>query len=242
MGKKTALVTGGNRGLGWEVCRRLAMEGVDVVLGSRNLAQGVQAAKLLWDQGRWKVSVCRLDVRVPESVEKARDFALRRFGRIDILVNNAGVFLDASPVDEGVGANSIFAAKQKTILETFETNALGPLRLCQAVIPGMVERNYGRVVNVSSGDAQLSEMTGGRTAYRISKVALNAVTRIFAGELRGTNVLVNSVCPGWMKTRMGGPLAKRTVEKGAETVVWLALHPDGGPQGGFFRDMRPFPW
>lgn len=242
MEKKVALVTGGNRGLGWEVCRQLAMRGVDVVLGARNLSDGVRAARKLRDRDGVEVVPSRLDVRRPTSIKKAVDFVHKRFGKIDVLINNAGVFLDASPIDDGAGANSIFVARSATILETFETNALGPLRLCQAVIPGMRERNYGRVVNVSSGDGQLSEMSGGRPAYRISKVSLNAVTRIFAGELRGTNVLINSVDPGWMKTRMGGPLARRTAEKGAETVVWLALHPDGGPQGGFFRDGKPFPW
>ncbi len=239
---KTALVTGGNRGLGLEVCRLLAKNGVTVVLGSRNRADGEEAAHRLWTEDRVKVFPCRLDVRRPVSITAATNFAIRRFGHIDILINNAGVFLDASPTDEGIGPNSIFAAKTETLLRTFETNTLGALRVCQAVVPKMRERGYGRVVNVSSGDGRLADMAGGRPAYRISKAALNAVTRIFAGELRGTNVLINSVCPGWMRTRMGGPNARRSPAEGADTVVWLALSPDNGPQGCFFRDRQLTPW
>lgn len=239
--QRVALVTGGNRGLGLEICRQLAASGLAVILGSRNAKAGAAAARELARRDGLKVTPLALDVRRPRSIEAARQFVVARFGRLDVLVNNAAVFLDPSPVDEG-GDNSIFRATPERMLETFETNALGPMRLCQAFIPLMLERGYGRVVNVSSGDAQLSEMRGGRPAYRVSKTALNALTRIFAGEVEGKNVLVNAVCPGWMQTRMGGPLARRTTEKGAETAVWLAQLPDNGPRGGFFRDLKPFAW
>ena len=123
---------------------------------------------------------------------------------------------------------------------TFETNTLGPLMVSQALIPLM--QGSGRVVNVSSGMGQLAEMNGGYPGYRLSKAALNALTRILADELEDTSVKVNSVCPGWVKTDMGGPDAPRTPEQGVQTIVWLATLPDDGPTGGFFRDKQPIPW
>jgi NAD(P)-dependent dehydrogenase (short-subunit alcohol dehydrogenase family) len=125
---------------------------------------------------------------------------------------------------------------------TFLTNTLGPLRLIQATVPGMRERGYGRIVNLSSGAGQLAEMGSGFPAYRLSKSALNAVTRMTAAELGANEIKVNSVCPGWVRTDLGGPNATRTVEHGAETAVWLATLPEDGPTGGFFRDMKPIPW
>ena len=126
------------------------------------------------------------------------------------------------------------------VRRTFETNTLGPLMVSQALIPLM--QGSGRVVNVSSGMGQLAEMNGGYPGYRLSKAALNALTRILADELKGTGVKVNSVCPGWVRTDMGGADAPRTPKQGAETIVWLATLPDDGPTGGFFRDKQPIPW
>jgi NAD(P)-dependent dehydrogenase (short-subunit alcohol dehydrogenase family) len=123
-----------------------------------------------------------------------------------------------------------------------ETNVYGVLRVTQALIPLMKKQNYGRIVNVSSGMGQLHDMGGGSTGYRISKTALNALTRIFASELQGTNILVNSVCPGWVKTDMGGENASRTPEEGVDTIVWLATLADGGATGGFFRDRKSIDW
>jgi NAD(P)-dependent dehydrogenase (short-subunit alcohol dehydrogenase family) len=127
-------------------------------------------------------------------------------------------------------------------MKTFATNTVGPLRLIEAFVPGMRERGYGRVVNLSSGAGQLSDMGAGYPAYRMSKAALNALTRITAAELGRGNVKINAMCPGWVRTEMGGPNATRTVDKGAETAVWLATLPADGPSGGFFRDMKPIPW
>jgi NAD(P)-dependent dehydrogenase (short-subunit alcohol dehydrogenase family) len=154
-----------------------------------------------------------------------------------VLVNNAGVLLDM----EAAG-DSLFDARLETFEQTFETNVWGPLLLSQTLIPAMKERGYGRVVNVSSGMGQLSDMGSGSPAYRLSKTALNALTRILAHELRSTNVLVNAVCPGWVRTDMGGPAAPRTPQQGADTITWLATLPDDGPSGGFFRDRKPIPW
>jgi len=160
---------------------------------------------------------------------------LREFDRVDVLVNNAGIMIDG----EEPNALPEYAS---VIQRTFATNALGPYLLCRALVPAMVKNNYGRVVNVSSGMGQLSEMNSGYPGYRVSKTALNAVTRMFADETRGTDVLVNSVCPGWVRTDMGGKGATRSIEQGAETIVWLATLPDGSPTGGFFRDKKPMAW
>ena len=154
------------------------------------------------------------------------------------MVNNAAIALDFT----GESAGSIFKAKISTIQQTIETNVYGPLLICQALIPLMQINNYGRVVNVSSGAGQLQDMQSGYPAYRMSKTALNSLTRMFASELEGTNILVNSVCPGWVKTDMGGPNAPRTTEQGADTIVWLATLPDEGPTGGFFRDREAIAW
>ena len=162
----------------------------------------------------------------------------RRFGRIDVLVNNAGILKEGfSPEDA-----SVFEAPIDLVMQTFATNTVGPLRLIEAIVPGMRERGYGRVVNLSSGAGQLSDMGSGFPAYRMSKAALNALTRLTAAELGPGGVKINAMCPGWVRTDMGGPNATRTVEKGAETAVWLATLPADGPSGGFFRDRKPIPW
>jgi len=156
-------------------------------------------------------------------------------------VNYAGILLD--PRDDAKGGTSSSQNSPAEMVEaTFRTNTLGPYQTIQLAVPLMKRAGFGRIVNVSSGMGQLSEMAGGYAAYRISKTALNAVTKIFAEENMGTNVLVNSVCPGWVRTDMGGPGAQRTVEQGAETIVWAATLPDDGPTGGFFRDKKRIDW
>jgi NAD(P)-dependent dehydrogenase (short-subunit alcohol dehydrogenase family) len=150
-----------------------------------------------------------------------------------VLVNNAGIYIDR---------NSVFDTQIDTLQETMETNVYGVLRVTQALIPLMKKQNYGRIVNVSSGAGQLSDMQGGLPGYRISKAALNALTRIFASELQGTNILVNSVCPGWVKTDMGGSNAPLTPEQGVDTIVWLATLVDDSPTGKFFRNRKLIAW
>lgn len=234
--KKVAVVTGGNRGLGFEASRQLAKKGYQVVLTSRDEAKGKPAAEKLQAEGL-DVTYHPLDVTTEESSQKLAQFIREKFGRLDALVNNAAIYIDAQD-----GENSVFTAKIDTLRETMETNVYGVLRVTQALIPLMKEQNYGRIVNVSSGMGQLSDMDGGYTGYRISKAALNALTRILSSELQGTNILVNSVCPGWVKTDMGGANAPRTPEQGVDTIVWLATIPDGGQTGGFFRDRKPIDW
>ncbi|MBD2164831.1 SDR family oxidoreductase [Calothrix membranacea FACHB-236] len=235
---RLAVVTGGNRGLGLEVSRELAKQGYRVILTSRNEDKGNAAATKLKNEGL-EVIYHPLDITNDESTHKLAEFINREFGKVDALVNNAGIYIDS----EASGNNlSILNTKIDTLQKTIETNVYGALRVTQALIPLMKKQNYGRIVNVSSGMGQLTHMGGGSPAYRISKTALNAVTRIFASELQGTNILVNSVCPGWVKTDMGGANAPRTLEQGADTIVWLATLPDNSPTGEFFRDRQTIDW
>ena len=234
--KRVAIVTGGNRGIGFEVCRGLGERGYTVVLGGRNASEAAAAAAILRAEGFDMVSHC-LDVTSAESVADLKAWLLKTYKRIDVLVNNAGVSLDGQ-----VGRESILEATFDTLESTWATNFQGPLRLCQSFIPLMKEANYGRVVNVSSQLGSLESMGSGYPTYRVSKTALNALTRMLATELASTNILVNSACPGWVHTRMGGPTAPRTPLQGADTIVWLATLPDEGPRGGFFQDRKALAW
>lgn len=236
-----ALVTGGNRGIGFEVSRQLAKLGMTVILTSRDTTKGEQAQQLLQNEGLETVVYHPLDVTDENSIITIKKYVQQQFGQLDILVNNAGVFPDASGPSDPMPA-SAFDVPVDLLRQAMETNVYGPFRLCQMLIPMMWERNYGRVVNVSSGMGQLTNMNGGYPAYRTSKTAINAITRIFTDELVNSNVLVNSVCPGWVRTEMGGMNATRSVQEGADTIVWLATLPDDGPRGSFFRDRQPMPW
>ncbi len=235
--KKLAVVTGANRGIGFEVCRQLAKKDLQVILCSREESKGQEAASKLNQEGL-DVQFHSLDVTSPESIDQLADFLEKQFGQLDVLVNNAGVWLDDSDSTDG----SIFKTTISTLEKTLSVNLYAPLMLCQKLIPLMQKHSYGRVVNVSSGAGQLADMNIGYPSYRMSKTALNALTRIFANELKGSNILVNAVCPGWVKTDMGGPNAPRTPEQGADTIVWLATLPDNGPTSGFFRDRQPIAW
>jgi NAD(P)-dependent dehydrogenase (short-subunit alcohol dehydrogenase family) len=235
--KKIAVVTGANRGLGFETCRQLAKQEIQVILTSRDEAKGNAAVEKLQAEGL-DVLYRSLDVTNADSVEHLAQFIRNQFGKLDILVNNAGIAKDFLDPSEG----SVLKTKVSTLQETIETNLYGPLLLCQALIPLMKVNNYGRVVNVSSGAGQLSDMKIGFPAYRISKTALNALTRIVANELEDTNILVNAVCPGWVRTDMGGPNAPRSPVEGVDTIVWLATLADGGPTSGFFSDRQPIDW
>ncbi|MEW5708576.1 MAG: SDR family oxidoreductase [Pseudomonadota bacterium] len=233
-GPKIGVVTGANRGLGLEISRQLALRGVQVVMTARDPEKGKAAWEGLRRQGL-SVEFLLLDVTAQESVDALARALERSFGGLDILVNNAGI------LPEGRGAQAL-TLNLEVFRQALETNALGALRLCQALSPLMKKRGGGRIVNVSSGLAQLATMGAGTPAYRVSKTALNAITRILAAELEGERIKVNAACPGWVRTDMGGPDAPRSVEEGADTPVWLALLPEDGPTGGFFRDRQPIPW
>lgn len=235
---RTALVTGGNRGIGLEIAQQLARQGILTAIGSREFAKGEAAAAQLISEGLEPV-VVELDVTSRESVRAAVDKTQHLFGRIDILVNNAGILLERA---RDGSAGNVIEVSIDTVMKSFEANTVGPLRMIQAVLPGMLEAGYGRIVNLSSGLGQLSDMGGGHTAYRLSKAALNALTRTAAADIGQGNVKVNTMCPGWVRTDMGGEDATRSVSEGAETAVWLATLPEDGPTGGFFRDKKPIAW
>jgi NAD(P)-dependent dehydrogenase (short-subunit alcohol dehydrogenase family) len=227
---RVALVSGGNRGIGLEIVRQLAGRGITVILGSRDEESGRAAAGGLSGD----VLVRQLDVTDEGSVARLASFVEDDFRRLDILVNNAGISND----DGQRGMN----ADLDRVRDALEANLFGAWRLCETAIPLMQRHGYGRIVNVSSGMGALEDMGGGSPGYRVSKTALNALTRILASELRGSGILVNSICPGWVQTDMGSSRAPRPVEEGADTPVWAATLPKGGPTGGFFRDRRPIPW
>ena len=231
---RIAVVTGANRGIGFEICRQLARQGVMVVLTSRSAVKGRAAVKALRDEGL-ELDGHPLDVTSPASIKALAGYLDERYSRLDVLVNNAGVLLDPR------GSRAL-DARPKTFHDTLETNFFGPLLLIQALAPLMRKNRYGRIVNVSSGLGQLSDMGTGTPAYRISKTALNALTRILAAEFTGSGILVNSMNPGWVRTDMGGASAPRTAAQGADTAVWLATLPENGPNGRFFCDRKPIPW
>lgn len=234
MDQRVAVVTGANRGIGKEIAHQLAQKGWTVILTSRDESKGLKVVEE-FQKNNLHVRFHALDVISPKSIQAFVEFMTREIGRCDVLINNAGIFPDRTD-------SSIFNAKIETIRNAMETNVYGPIQLCQGIVPLMRKNGYGRIVNLSSGMGQLTHMNGGCPGYRISKTSLNALTRILNDELLGENILVNSMCPGWVKTDMGGPGATRSVEQGADTAVWLATLPDNGPRGGFFRDRKPFAW
>ncbi|MBD0334172.1 MAG: SDR family oxidoreductase [Cyanobacteria bacterium Co-bin13] len=232
--QRVALVTGANRGIGFETTRQLAKQGIKVILGSRDPKKGEAAADKLRQEGL-DVVAHQLSVTDAGGIKILAELLESEVGRVDILVNNAGILPDAHD-------GSILSTDVGPIREAMETNTYAPILLAQAFVPLMKKQGYGRIVNVSSGMGQLTDMGGGHTAYRLSKVSLNAVTRILASELEGTNIKVNSVCPGWVQTDMGGAGATRSPEQGADTIVWLATLSDDAPSGLFWRDRSPIPW
>lgn len=234
---KTALVTGANRGIGFAIARQLAELGITVLAGVRN---GASAASATAAFGKIGVDVqpVILDVANVAALPSALKDIEQRHAPIDILVNNAAILIDWP----GGFDASLFDMTDETFRLTWETNVLAPAAIIRTLLPGMIAREYGRVVNVSSLAGQLAGMGSGFPAYRISKTALNALTRIAAAEAGRGDVKVNACSPGWVRTGMGGPEASRLPDKGAETPVWLATLPSDGPMGGFFEDKKAVPW
>jgi NAD(P)-dependent dehydrogenase (short-subunit alcohol dehydrogenase family) len=230
--RPVAVVTGANRGIGREVVRRLAAEGWIAVLGSRDPTRGALAAGELGGE-RAGVVACPLDVVSEESVAAAAAWVEAEVGRCDALVNNAAIDYDTDA--------RATTADLARVRRAMETNLFGAWRTALAFLPLLRRSAHPRLVNVSSGGGSLATMGAGTPAYSVSKAALNALTRVLAAELRADRVLVNSVCPGWVATDMGGP-GGRPVSQGAESVMWAVLLGDDGPTGGFFRDGRPVEW
>jgi NAD(P)-dependent dehydrogenase (short-subunit alcohol dehydrogenase family) len=227
-----ALVTGANRGIGREVARQLAQAGYRVLLSARDPEKARTAAEEIARSTGGEVTPLRLDVADPRSIEQAAAEVGETPGRLDVLVNNAGVGTDFGVA----GAAPDFEAVQRAL----DTNFFGAYRLTIALLDLLRKSEHPRIVNVSSGMGGVAEMGGWSPGYRVSKAALNALTRILSTELAGEGFLVNSACPGFVKTDMGGPMgAQKPVEDGAAGIVWLATLPDDGPTGGFFRDGKP---
>lgn len=242
---RTALVTGANRGLGFAIARALAARGLRVATGARDPERASAAAREIAAQGG-EAFALTLDVRDPASVVSALASIERRGLAVDVLVNNAGILID--------GPEGILEMAPETLQATLETNLVGPLLLSRAVLPGMCLRGYGRVVNMSSTLGTLADITDPDSphavvdspAYRLSKGGLNLLTALLARAVDVPDVLINAACPGWVRTDMGSDHAPLSVEEGADTPVWLATlpagGPTGGPTGGLFRERRAIPW
>ena len=237
MNAPLAIVTGGSRGLGFETARQLGKLGYRLVIASKDKKRLAAAAKALKAQG-YDVTAKPLDVASSRAVTAFGKWAAK-LGPVAVLVNAAGILPETSGAYSGKGA-TVLGAGDKEVVDTLTVNAMGPWRLCKVIAPLLADN--GRIVNVSSGMGGLTEMGSGYFGYRASKAALNVLTRTLARELEPRGVMVNSICPGWVKTDMGGPNATRTVKQGASGIVWAATLPVGGPSGGFFRDGQPIAW
>jgi len=228
----TSLVTGANRGLGEEVAIQLGRLGHHVILCARQEESVGRVAGVVRESGGEALTL-QLDVTQEGSVARAVATVSERLGKLDVLVNNAGGYWEPSETATGVDIDKVRAA--------IDLNLLGSWRVTQAFLPLLRRSQHPRIVNVSSGAGNLTEMGAGNPGYKVSKAGMNALTRMLAAELKIDNVLVNSVCPGWVATRMGGA-GGRPVEDGAAGIVWAATLEDSGPSGGFFRDGKPIPW
>jgi NAD(P)-dependent dehydrogenase (short-subunit alcohol dehydrogenase family) len=239
--KRTALVTGANKGIGFEIARQLAQKDITVLIGARDQDRGIAASERLQSEGLDAYFIL-IDVIRATSIEAALGKIKDDFRRLDILINNAGIMIDTQ--------TGILELDPVVFQNTLETNAISPLLLSQACVRIMKANGYGRIVNMASTLGSLTEMANPNSsyatvhspAYRLSKTLLNGITVMLARELRGTNILVNSACPGCVRTDLVGDQAPLSPEQGADTPVWLATLPDGGPTGGFYRERQPIPW
>lgn len=226
--KKTILVTGGNRGIGKEICRQLSNLGHQVILGTRDLKKTQQLNESF---GKNVISI-KLDVTNKNDIEQAVSAVESKYGLLDVLINNAGM---------GIGNDGAIGANLEKVKEIMETNFFGAWQVSQKMIPLLSKSKDARIINMSSGMGELSSLKNGSYAgYRLSKTALNGLTLMFSGELYG-KIKVNAMCPGWVKTDMGGAGASRSVEDGADTAVWLATE-NNIPTGKFFRDRKEISW
>jgi NAD(P)-dependent dehydrogenase (short-subunit alcohol dehydrogenase family) len=235
--KRIALVTGANKGIGFEVARDLARKGFHVFLGARDTKAGEAAAEKLRKEGEkedyGEITFLKIDVSKPDSIRRAAEEFSRKSDRLDTLVNNAGILLDDD--------KDVLMVAPEMFETTLRTNTLGGLLVSQAFVPFLKKSDAPRIVNVSSGGGQLADGADGwAPAYCISKTALNGVTSQLAAAL--PKFAVNSVCPGWVRTDMGGSNATRSVAEGASGVVWLASEAPLSMTGKFFRDRKVIPW
>ena len=230
---KIIFVTGANRGLGRKVAEILAGEGHQVIIGARNKLAGQQIADELTEQGM-QVFFRYLDLKDPETFRPVANNLKEKFGKLDVLVNNAAIHYDQT--------NDVTLPDFELVNETLATNLVNTWKLTTIFLPLLKASGNGRIVNVSSGSGSITSMAGGTPAYSISKAGLNVLTIKLAHALSGTAIKVNSVCPGWVRTDMGGPEAPRSLEEGARSIIWTINVPENGPTGGFFRDGKAIDW
>ncbi|WP_461673340.1 SDR family oxidoreductase [Priestia megaterium] len=230
---KVALVTGGNRGIGYELVRQLAMKGFKVILTSRNLETGHKAVQKLKDS-HLDVSFLTMDINNQTSIGQAAAKVSEQYGRLDVLINNAGIYLDK---------NQKLVDMDPSVLEkTLETNFFGAYHVIRSFMPLMEQQAYGRIINVSSEYGAMSEMSSpGVGAYKLSKLILNGLTQLIAAEST-KDIKINAVDPGWVSSDMGGPSAPRTPQQAASSILWLATIGPEGPSGGFFKDGKQINW
>lgn len=231
MMNKIALVTGGNRGIGLATVKRLLTYNIETILACRNEYEG---NKIKEELNHPLLHCMQLDVADPASIDQCYYKVMKEHSKLDILINNAGTNYDLH--------QNVLEADLDEFAPTFEVNLLGPWRLCKHFVPKMIEQGYGRVVNVSSGSGSMEKSSNGAPIYSISKAAINMLTVKIAEATSGTDVLINAVCPGWVKTEMGGQEAPRTAEEAAHGILWAATLEKGGPNGDFFRDGKTIPW
>jgi NAD(P)-dependent dehydrogenase (short-subunit alcohol dehydrogenase family) len=267
---RTVLVTGGNRGIGLEICRQLDELGYFVILGSRDIEKGEKASAALSKN----VIVTQLDVTNEDSIIGLFEFVNTTYGKLDVLVNNAGIGEQQNSNQNGILAKTkkiletnVYGARQinkvlipflrktgvisrstgaanaspENIRRVMETNFYGALRMIQAFLPLLLNSENGRIINVSSGMGELKSLTGYMPAYSLSKASLNALTIMLSNELKDTGIKVNAVCPGWVKTDMGGHNAPLTVGQGADTIVWLATEKEIST-GKFYKNRNEIEW
>lgn len=227
------LITGSNRGLGKNVAELLGNQGHQVVLTARISEKGMAIARALKELGH-HVYFHPIDLQAPDDFHLAKEFLMNKFGRLDVLINNAAIHYDLS--------NDVLKPDFQIVEEGLTTNLTNTWRLTCELIPLLRNSDHGRIVNVSSQSGALTGMGGGAPGYSISKAGLNVLTIKLATALKTENILVNSVCPGWVKTDMGGLEAPRSLQQGAESIIWAATLPKDGPSGGFFRDGHPIDW
>lgn len=235
--QKVALVTGANRGIGLAIVKQLLSEGVFVYASTRDISSyPLTEIPLLYAQN---LRAEFLDVSDRQSIRELSRLILQRHGGIDILVNNAGVYLDDP---RKTSYESITDIDLSVFDLSMKINVSGPLTLISEFLPTMKERNYGRIVNISSGMGRFDDMNMEGPFYRISKAALNALTKVVSSDVEGYDILVNSVCPGWVRTDMGGENAAIIPADAAIDIVWACLLPSDGPSGLFFRNRRILDW
>ena len=228
--KQNIVITGGNRGIGYGLLKILS-DKHNVIITVRNNKKGQSTIAEL-GHSKNEINYVVMDVDNSDSVMRAADDIKQKFNNVDLLINNAGILLNEYQL-------LALETTEDSILKTFNTNTLGVLRVCKSIVPLMV--NGGRIINISSGMGQLDEMDSGSTAYRISKTALNALTKILSNELLSMGIKVNTICPGWVKTDMGGENATLTIEESTTKIVAFALR-DNFPNGQFLRHGEIIPW